>query len=72
MDNKYTHAEMLDDDALDQVSGGVASLGAAGSPYGRAIICKKCGGRVIQSAGSYYLSGIGTVCKSCYEEAEED
>lgn len=71
MDNKYTHAEMLDDDALDQVSGGVASLGPASSPSGRAILCHKCGGRVNTLGGSYYLSGIGTVCKSCYDEAED-
>lgn len=72
MDNKYNHAAPLDDDALDDVSGGVASFGPAGSPGGRAILCGKCGGRANTQSGNYYLRGFGTVCKRCYDAAQDE
>lgn len=56
----------IDDDALDNVVGGAGRINTQIPRGGRAILCSKCGGRIIGSP-NYDASGA-MLCKQCYAE----
>lgn len=72
MNKKHNMPCALSDDDMEQVAGGAPRINTNVNPYNRIVTCSKCGSRMMPSRDAgLSLPGYGSVCKSCYDEANE-
>lgn len=67
LEKKAHMPHAIDDDALDMVVGGAGRINTQIPRGGRAILCSKCGKRIIGEP-NYGVPGYAMLCDDCYQE----